>query len=56
MTLQLGVSRKDIFGGTGIYCLQIKAGTGISSSDNQGLYPRPVAVLASKSDVPGNLY
>jgi len=40
---------------TCIYCSQIPAGTGISTSVNQGPYPRPVAVLVCKSDVPGHL-
>jgi len=32
------------------------AGTGISTSVDQGPYCRPVAVLVCKSDVPGHLY
>jgi len=42
--------------GTGIYCSQIPAGTGISTSVDQGLYPRLVAVLVYESDMPGHLY
>jgi len=35
---------------------QIPAGTGIATPVDQGPYPRPVAVLVFKSDMPGHLY